>query len=99
MWLQIKETQEWIPFDSEHTSKVFLDGKKGWAIKQKDGSVYHVTKEQYEQKMLRELDSDAWWKARQIQDATRDLDADELAAVRKMLEKKGKKKKDDEEDD
>ena len=59
MWLQIKETQEWIPFDSEHTAKVFKDGQKGWAIKQKDGTVYHVTNEQYENKMLRELDSDA----------------------------------------
>lgn len=95
MWLQIKETQEWIPFDAEHTSKVYFDGQKGWAIKQKDGSVYHVSKEQYENKMLRELDSDAYWKKRQIEDATRGLDADELKAVRKMLEKKHKKEEDD----
>ena len=96
MWINIKETQEWIPFDPEHTAKVFLDGKKGWAVKQKDGSVYHVTQEQYEQKMLRELDNDAYWRARQIKDAARDLDEDELKAVRKLLEKK--KKKDEEED-
>ena len=95
MWLQIKETQEWIPFDSEHTSKVYLDGQKGWAIKQKDGSVYHVTKEQYENKMLRELDTDAYWKKRQIEDATRGLDADELKAIRKMLEKKHKKEEEE----
>ena len=95
MWLQIKETQEWIPFDSEHTQKVYFDGQKGWAVKQKDGSVYHVSKEQYENKMLRELDSDAYWKKRQIEDATRGLDADELKAVRKMLEKKHKKEEED----
>lgn len=95
MWLEIKETKEWIPFDAEHTSKVYFDGQKGWAIKQKDGSVYHVSKEQYEDKMLRELDSDAYWKKRQIEDATRGLDADELKAVRKMLEKKSPKKDED----
>lgn len=95
MWLQIKETQEWIPFDAEHTQKVFKDGQKGWAVKQKDGTVYHVTDEQYEHKMLRELDSDSWWKKRQIEDATRELDPDELKAVRKMLEKKHKKEEED----
>lgn len=95
MWLQIKETQEWIPFDSEHTSKVYLDGQNGWAIKQKDGTVYHVTKEQYENKMLRELDSDTYWKKQQIADATRGLDADELKAVRKMLGKGNKKEEED----
>lgn len=94
MWVNIKETQEWIPFDAEHTAKVFLDGEKGWAIKQKDGQVYHVSKEQYEQKMLRELDNDAYWKKKQIEDATRGLDADELKEIRKMLGK-GKKKEED----
>ena len=95
MWLFIEQTKEYIPFDAEHTSKVYFDGQKGWAIKQKDGSVYHVSKEQYEDKMLRELDSDAYWKKRQIEDATRGLDADELKAVRKMLEKKSPKKDED----
>lgn len=95
MWLFIEKIREWIPFDAEHTSKVYFDGQKGWAIKQKDGSVYHVSKEQYENKMLRELDSDAYWKKRQIEDATRGLDADELKAVRKMLEKKHKKEEED----
>ena len=95
MWLFREKTQEWIPFDAEHTSKVYFDGQKGWAVKQKDGSVYHVSKEQYENKMLRELDSDAYWKKRQIEDATRGLDADELKAIRKMLEKKHKKGEED----
>lgn len=94
MWLEIRETKEWIPFDAEHTAKVFLDGEKGWAVKQKDGQVYHVSKEQYEQKMLRELDSETFWKKKQIEDATRSLNADELKAIRKMLEK-GKKKEED----
>lgn len=95
MWIEIKETKEWVPFDSEHTSKVYFDGDKGWAIKQKDGQVYHVSKEQYENKMLRELDSEAFWKKKQIEDATRGLDADELKQVRKMLEKKHKKEEDE----
>jgi len=94
MWIYIEQTKEYIPFDAEHTAKVYLDGNKGWAIKQKDGTVYHVTKEQYEEKMLRELDSDAYWKKRQIEDATRGLDADELKQVRKLLEKKHKKEED-----
>lgn len=96
MWLQIKETQEWIPFDTEHTEKVFLDGNKGWAIKQKGGKVYHVSQEQYDEKMLRELDSDMFWKKRQIEDATRDLSKEELTAVRKLLKKIEKDSKKDE---
>ena len=95
MWLQIQKTGEWIPFDSEHTLKVFKDGDKGWAIKQKDGQVYHVTQEQYENKMLRELDSDAYWKKKQIEDATRGLDSEELKQIRKMLEKKKPKKEEE----
>ena len=96
MWIQIDKTKEWIPFDSEHTDKVFLDGDKGWAIKQKDGTVYHVSKEQYEQKMLRELDSDAYWKMRQIKEAAEGLTKDDIAQVKKIL--KGLKKKNEEED-
>ena len=95
MWLQIKETQEWIPFDTEHTEKVFLDGEKGWAIKQKDGKVYHVSKEQYEQKMLRELDSDAFWKMRQIKEATEGLSQDDINQVKKILKGLKKEKKDE----
>lgn len=96
MWLEIKETKEWIPFDTEHTVKVYLDGQKGWAIKQKDGSVYHVSQEQYDEKMLMELDSDMFWKKRQIEDATRDLSKEELTAVRKLLKKIEKDSKKDE---
>lgn len=95
MWLFIEKTKEHIPFDAEHTVKVYLDGQKGWAVKQKDGSVYHVSQEQYEEKMLRELDSDMYWKKRQIEDATRDLSKEELAAVRKLLKKKDSKKDED----
>lgn len=96
MWLEIKETKEWIPFDTDHTDKVFLDGEKGWAIKQKDGKVYHVSKEQYEKKLLRELDSEAYWKLRQIEDAAAGLTEDDIKRVKKLLKKK---KKDEEEDD
>lgn len=96
MWIEIKETKEWIPFDVEHTAKVFFDGDKGWAIKQKDGSIYHVTKEQYEQKMLRELDSDAFWKMRQIEDAAKGLSQEEVTQVKKILKGLGKKKEEDE---
>ena len=96
MWLHIKETQEWVPFDTDHTDKVFLDGEKGWAVKQKDGKVYHVTKEQYEKKLLRELDSEAYWKLRQIEDAAQGLTEDDIKQVKKLLKKKHKK---DEEDD
>lgn len=96
MWLLIKDTQEWIPFDENHTEKVFLDGEKGWAVKQKDGKVYHFSKEQYEKKILRELDSEAYWKIRQIEDATQGLTQDEVQLVKKMLKKSQKKNEEDE---
>ena len=97
MWLQDKKKKEYVPFDAEHTDKVFWDGEKGWAIKQKDGSVYHVDQEQYEKKMLRELDPDAYWKLRQIEDAAKGLSDEETAQVKKILKeiKKGKKKEED----
>ena len=99
MWIQDKEKKEWIPFDTEHTSKVFWDGEKGWAIKQKDSSVYHVTNEQYERQMLRELDSEAYWKLRQIEDAAKGLSDIETAQVKSLLKaiEKGKKKKEEDE--
>lgn len=97
MWIEVKNKKEWIPFDTEHTDKVFWDGEKGWALKQKDGTVYHVDKEQYEKKMLRELDSDAFWKLRQIEEAAQGLSKEETAQVKKFL-KQIKKKKDEEED-
>ena len=97
MWIEVKSKKEWIPFNSEHTDKVFWDGEKGWAIKQKDGTVYHVDQEQYEKKMLRELDSDAYWKMRNIEDAARGLTDEETAQVKKILKeiKKSKKKEED----
>ena len=48
----------------------------------------------YVDAMLRELDSEAFWKKKQIEDATRGLDGDELKAVRKMLGKDKKKEED-----
>jgi len=97
MWIKDNEKQEYVPFDAEHTAKVFLDGQKGWAVKQKDGSVIHVTKEQYEKQMLRELDPDAYWKMRQIEDAAKGLSEAETAQVKKILKglKKDKKKEED----
>lgn len=100
MWLEIKQSKEWVPFDTEHTDKVFYDGEKGWAVKQKDGKVYHVTQEQYEKKLLRELDSEAYWKIRQVEDAAQGLTEDDIKRIKKMLkgiEKKREKK--DEDDD
>lgn len=97
MWIEIKETKEWIPFDTEHTAKVFFDGKKGWAIKQKDGKLYHVPDDIYEGKMLRELDSDAYWKKRQIEDMGSNLTADNIKDIKELLTKL-KKKKEEKED-
>lgn len=97
MWIKDNEKQEYVPFDTEHTAKVFLDGQKGWAVKQKDGSVIHVTKEQFEKQMLRELDPDAYWKMRQIEDAAKGLSEAETAQVKKLLkqiEKSSKKEED-----
>lgn len=96
MWINIKDTQEWIPFDQEHTEKLFLDGEKGWAIKQKDGKVYHISKEQYEKKVLREIDPDAYWKIRNIEDVTKGLTEEEITQVKKILKSLRKKKEEDE---
>ena len=97
MWIKDNEKQEYVPFDAEHTAKVFLDGQKGWAVKQKDGSVIHVTKEQFDKQMLRELDPDAYWKMRQIEDAAKGLSEAETAKLKKLLkqiEKSNKKEED-----
>ena len=98
MWIKDNEKQEYVPFDTEHTSKVFLDGQKGWAVKQKDGSVLHVTKEQFEKQMLRELDPDVFWKMRQIEDATKGLSEEETAKLKKLLRQIEKSKKKEEDD-
>ena len=96
MWVHDKQKKEYVPFDSEHTDKVFWDGEKGWALKQKDGTVYHVTQEQFDKQLLLELDSDAYWKLRQIEDATKGLTEDETAQVKKILKGLKKKKEEDE---
>ena len=95
MWLFVEQTKEYIPFDENHTEKVFLDGEKGWAVKQKDGKVYHFSKEQYEKKLLRELDSEAYWKIRNIEDAAKGLTQEEVKLVKKMLKQKHKEEEDD----
>ena len=93
MWIQIKDTKEWIPFSQEHTDKVYFDGKKGWAIKQKDGKVYHVSEDVYEKSLLRELDSDSFWKKKQIEEMGRTLTADDIKDIKELLSKMAKKKK------
>ncbi len=98
MWIKDTQKQEYVPFDTEHTSKVFLDGEKGWAVKQKDGSVIHVTKEQYEKQLLRELDPDAYWKIRNIEDVAKGLTDEETAKVKKLLKQIEKSKKKEEDD-
>lgn len=98
MWVYVKETKEYIPFNEEKTDKVFYDGEKGWAIKQKDGKVYHVPQETYD-KMLRELDSDAYWKMKQIEEAAQGLSEEETTQVKKLLKALRKKKNKDEEED
>ena len=98
MWIENKKKKEWIPFDTEHTDKVFWDGEKGWAIKQKDGTVCHIDQEQYEKKVLRELDSDAYWKMKQIEDASQDLSKEEKAKLRKFLKELSKSDKKEEDD-
>ena len=97
MWVFDKTKKEYVPFDAEHTEKVFWDGEKGWAVKQKNGIVIHVTEEVFNKQLLRELDSDAYWKMRQIEDAARGLSEAETAQVKKILKslKKEKKEEDD----
>lgn len=100
MWIKDEKKKEYIPFDSEHTDKVFWDGEKGWAVKQKDGSVHHVDNDTFEKKMLRELDPDTYWKMRNIEDAAKGLTEEETVQVKKILKEiKKSKKKEKEEDD
>ena len=46
MWIFLDRTQEYIPVNEMQTEKVFLDGDKGWCIKQKDGGKYYISDEQ-----------------------------------------------------
>ena len=46
MWIFLDRTQEYIPVNEMQTDKVFLDGEKGWCVKQKDGNKYYISDEQ-----------------------------------------------------
>lgn len=46
MWLNLKNTKEFIPVNENMTQKVFLDGQNGWCVIQKDGRRYHITDEE-----------------------------------------------------
>lgn len=97
MWLKLEKTKEFIPVNEQMTEKVFLDGAKGWCIKQKDGSKYHIT-EKERAALDAEIDRDAYWKRKEIENTTKDLDGNELKKVRKLIEAQEKKMKDKEED-
>ena len=46
MWIFLDRTQEYIPVNEMQTEKVFLDGEKGWCVKQKNGGKYYISDEQ-----------------------------------------------------
>lgn len=46
MWIFLEKTQEYIPVNEMQTEKVYLDGEKGWCVKQTNGSKYHISDEQ-----------------------------------------------------
>ena len=93
MWLKLKKTQEFIPVNEQMTQKVYLDGSNGWCILQKDGKKYHISQEERDT-LDQEIDRDAYWARRQVEDAAKQLNEEELKKIREIL-KKGKKEKDE----
>lgn len=93
MWIKLEKTKEFIPVNEQMTEKVFLDGQKGWCVKQKDGSKYYLTDKEREA-LDQEIDREAYWRKKEIENAAKQLSEDELRSVRKMLDKK--KKEEDE---
>lgn len=93
MWLNLKKTKEFIPVNEQMTQKVFLDGNNGWCILQKDGKKYHISQEERDA-LDQEIDRDAYWARRQVEDAAKQLNEEELKKIREIL-KKGKKEKDE----
>ena len=91
MWLKLEKTQEFIPVNEQMTQKVYLDGQNGWCILQKDGKKYHITDKERDA-LDAEIDREAYWKRKQVEDAAKGLSEDELKKIRDMLKKK---KKDD----
>lgn len=83
MWIELKETREFVPVNEQQTEKVFFDGNKGWAIKQKDGKTYHITEEQ-RLELDKEINPQEYWKRKE---ESNNLSDTETKRIRKLLEK------------
>ena len=93
MWFKFENTKEFIPVNEMMTEKVFLDGEKGWCVLQKNGKRYHLTEKQREE-LDREIDSENYWKRKQLEDAAKGLSEEEIKSVKKLL-KKNKREEED----
>lgn len=86
MWIFSSKENEWI--NIEYCSRLFRDGREGWAFMMRDGQAVHLTDEEYENAM-RWVDPD-YYKKHPDSDRHPDFDIkkefDELKAA--VLKKK-----------